>query len=243
MKQRLAVIFFFLLLVYACKKDESLTELDFGYDYQPLEVGYWLEYEVDSIFFDDFNARIDTFHFYRREFFESEFLDLNQETNLRVEQYLKMNAEDAWEIAHVGSYKKTVINLQKMEFDLRYIKLVFPPALGKQWQGHLYINVGNQPSLEFLDRDRYDWEYTYTKVHEPLSVGAFSFAECLEVQQIDQENLFEKKYSKEIYARNVGMVSKEMMILETQAPPSDVSFIERAQKGFIVRYTIVNYKQ
>lgn len=236
-------IFFLLLLtLFSCKKDEP-GEINLGYDYQPLEVGHWVEYQVDSIFFDDFNERIDTFTFFRRELLESEFADLNGEPNFRVEQSVKSNIDDAWQIIHVASFKRTAINLQKVENDLRFVKFAFPPMVGKSWQGHIFINTGGQASLEYLDRERFDWTYRFTSVGEPMSMGGFNFSETAEIVQIDEENLFEKKFSKEIYAKNVGLISKEMLILETQAPPSGVSFIDRAQKGFIVKYTISNFKQ
>jgi hypothetical protein len=240
---RLLAILFTVFILFSCKKDIDPIDVDLGYEYQPLEVGYWVEYDVDSIFFDDFTGTVDTYFYQRREFFESEFLDLNGETNVRVEQSIRNSPQDAWAISYIGSFKQTTINLQKVEYDLRFIKFAFPPVVGKQWQGHIYINTTDQPSLEYLDRERYEWNFTFTKVNEPAIINGFSFDATAEILQIDQENLFEKKYSKEVYAKNVGMVSKEMIILETQAPPINVPFIDRAEKGFIVRYTISNFKQ
>lgn len=242
MNKYVATLSAIFLVFFACKKGE-VAYVDLGYDYQPLEVGFWVEYKVDSIFFDDFTSSVDTYNYYRREYIESDFTDLNGDVNYRLEQSIKLEENDAWVISYVGSYRRNAINLQKVEYDLRFIKFVFPPMLEKSWQGHYYINTINEPSLEYLDRIRYNWEYKYTTVNEPLNLGGFSFENTSEIIQIDEENLFEKKFSKEIYAKNVGLISKEMLILETQAPPSGVTFIERAQKGFIVKYTIVNFKQ
>lgn len=233
------------VMVLSCSKDDEPTTIDLGYEYQPLEIGYWLEYQVDSVFFNDFNnpPTRDTFQFFLREYFESTFLDLNLDTNIRVEQSVRNQAGMPWTIRHIASYKRTPINLQKVEHDLRYVKFAFPPSVGKNWQGHIYINVIDQPVLEFLDRTRYDWEYRFTAVNEPLTVGSFQFDSTATILQIDEENLFEKKFSEEIYAKNVGLVSKEMIILETQAPPSSVPFIDRAETGFMVKYTLTDFKQ
>jgi hypothetical protein len=238
----ITISIFVLLTLFSCKKGE-VADIDLGYDYQPLEVGFWVEYEVDSFFFNDFTSTVDTYHYFRREYIESEFEDLNGDINYRLEQSIKLEENAPWVISYIGSYRQTAINLQKVEYDLRFIKLAFPPKLGKSWQGHSFINAINQPSLEYLDRTRFNWLYTYKTVNQPLEIGGFSFENTAEIVQIDEENLFEKKFSKEIYAKNVGLISKEMLILETQAPPSGVTFIERAQKGFIVKYTITNFKQ
>lgn len=234
-----------IFLGLSCNKDDDPKIIDLGYDYQPLEIGYWLEYQVDSIFFNDFNdpPTRDTFKFQLREYFESTFLDLNGDTNIRVEQSIRNEEGIPWAIRHIASYKRTSINLQKVEYDLRYVKFAFPPIEGKNWQGHIFINVIDQPVLEFLDRNRYDWNYRFTSVNQPLTLGVFNFDSTATILQIDEENLFEKKFSKEIYAKNVGLVSKEMIILETQAPPSGVPFIDRAEKGFIVKYSLTDFKQ
>ncbi|MDB4104209.1 hypothetical protein N9545_01625 [Salibacteraceae bacterium] len=47
----------------ACKRNNQIQEVDFGYDYLPLYQGAWIEYDVDSIVYDDFNASVDTFSF------------------------------------------------------------------------------------------------------------------------------------------------------------------------------------
>lgn len=234
-----------ILLVLSCSKDDEPATVDLGYDYQPLEIGYWLEYQVDSIFFNDFNdpPTRDTFAFELREYFESTFLDLNGDTNIRVEQSVRSEQGTSWVIRHIASYKRTSINLQKVEYDLRYVKFAFPPSQGKNWEGHIFINVIDQPVLEYLDRTRYNWNYTFSAVNQPLTISAFNFDSTATITQIDEENLFEKKFSEEIYAKNVGLVSKEMIILETQAPPSSVPFVDRAEKGFIVKYTLTDFKQ
>lgn len=234
-----------IILGFSCNKDDEPTTIDLGYEYQPLEIGYWLEYQVDSIFFNDFNdpPTRDTFQFQLREYFQSTFLDLNGDTNIRVEQSIRIDQGTSWAIRHIASYKRTSINLQKVEYDLRYVKFAFPPSVGKNWQGHIFINVIDQPVLEYLDRTRYDWNYRFTSVNQPLTLGVFNFDSTATILQIDEENLFEKKFSEEIYAKNVGLVSKEMIILETQAPPSSVAFIDRAQKGFIVKYSLTDFKQ
>lgn len=234
-----------IILGFSCNKDDEPTTIDLGYEYQPLEIGYWLEYQVDSIFFNDFNdpPTRDTFQFQLREYFESTFLDLNGDTNIRVEQSIRIDQGTSWAIRHIASYKRTSINLQKVEYDLRYVKFAFPPSVGKNWQGHIFINVIDQPVLEYLDRTRYDWNYRFTSVNQPLTLGVFNFDSTATILQIDEENLFEKKFSEETYAKNVGLVSKEMIILETQAPPFSVAFIDRAQKGFIVKYSLTDFKQ
>lgn len=233
-----------LVALSACKEESFKDEADFGYAYLPSDLDYWQEYEVDSIFYDDVStpSTIDTSHFYIREYYESQFLNASGEENIRVEQYRKQNITDAWYLYQVGSVQVNANSFQRNFKDLRFLNLIFPIRQGVEWQGHSYIDAFDEASLEYLDPNKYDWSYEYLEVDLPYNLSNFSFDSCLFVLQIDEENLFEKKYSKEIYARGVGLVEKEMIILNTQAPPSGASFFERAESGFIYKQTLINYK-
>lgn len=233
----------FVVFFAHCKKTEPNT-VDLGKDYFPAEIGFWQEYQVDSITFSDFTnpVSVDTASYQIKEMIESSFLDLNLEENFRIEQF-KKNSSTGYSIENIFSLKPTVTNMQKVENDLRYVKMVFPVTENKNWKGNLYIDVTDEPTLDFLNTEKYPWEYVYSSVNETLQIGTFTFDSCVTVIQIDEENLFEKKYSKEIYAKNVGLVYKELIILETQLPPSSASFIERAENGFILKYTILDYKK
>lgn len=121
--------------------------------------------------------------------------------------------------------------------------MIFPPKKDKTWHGNAYINVEDESTLEYYNPEKYDWEYTYTEVNIKKVFGGQTFENCIVITHIDEENLFEKKYSTEIYAKDVGLVYKELLILRTQAAPSNAPFIERAENGFILKYTISNYKK
>lgn len=232
-----------LIFLSNCKKDTVKT-VDLGKDYFPLEIGFWQEYKVDSVTFSDFTdpVSIDTASYYLREIIESDYLDITNDTNYRVEQF-KRYENTSWEINNIFSQKATSMNIQKVENDLRFVKFVFPPEENKTWNGNIYLDVIDEPSLDFYNPNKFEWEYTMTAIDKNLQVGEFTFESCVTIVQIDEENLFEKKYSKEVYAKNVGLVYKELMILETQAAPSNAQFIERAENGFILTYTITDYKQ
>ncbi len=240
----LGIILFLTLLATSCKKDSFTAESDFGYAYQPGELGHWVDYEVDSFYFSDITipATIDTAHYYIREFLDMSYTDASGAEVIRVEQYKKYNLNDPWIIDEVGSFKLSKENFQRYFKDLRFMNLLFPVRDDNEWQGNIFLNVNNEATLEYLDDSKYDWRYRYTYSNEPIQIGSFLLDSCLQVIQIDEENLFEKKYSEEIYARGIGLVSKEMIILNTQAPPSSQPFLERAQSGFILRYKLIDYK-
>lgn len=244
MLRKYSILFFGLSFLLACKKESFQEPQDFGFNYQVRELGHWVDYQVDSIVYSDITdpATVDTFSYFIRESIESSFTDASGNENLRVEIYKKYALNDAWTLNQVGSFLIKKDNFQRNFQDLRFISLTFPVRIGREWQGNVFLDVLNEPSLEFFDDSKYNWTYYYAEVDVPKSLGSFSFDSCATIIQIDEENLFEKKYSNEVYARNVGMIQKSLIILNTQAPPSGASFFERAESGFILNYTLIDYK-
>jgi len=239
-----AFIWLFLIFLLGCKEASFRDESDFGYNYQPKTEGHWVEYMVDSTTYNDVTSppTIFTTTFYLREEIDSVFQDASGEDNILVTQYRKENLSDSWDVYQVGSFKISESSHQRYFNDLRFISLIFPVSEGREWQGHSFLNVDNEPTLEYLDDARYDWNYQYTAVDEVVVIDSFTLDSCLTVLQIDEENLFEKKFGQELYARNIGLVSKELVVLNTQAPPSGASFIDRAESGFIVSWRLRVYK-
>ena len=74
------------LLLGACNKDQ-IAPPDLGYDYVPLEVGAWYEYKVDSVVFDEFNNRVDSFELELRDEIVEVFDDLDGRDAYRIERF------------------------------------------------------------------------------------------------------------------------------------------------------------
>lgn len=240
----LYAILILVLLFSSCKKETFAPDSDFGYNYQPSTLGHWVEYAVDSTIYNDITSppTITTSSYFIREEIDTTYIDASGVSNVIIAQYRKNNINDAWNLIQAGSFKLSDDNFQRYFNDLRFMNLIFPVREGREWPGHSFLDVQDEPTLEYLDDTKYDWNFTYTDVDESLSIDSLNIDSTLTVIQIDDENLFEKKFSKEQYARNIGLISKELLILNTQAPPSGASFIDRAESGFIVNWRIIDYK-
>ena len=60
MKNSFRIILLIAIFSFSCEKDsEDNVTPDLGYAYAGLEVGQYVIYDVDSIFYDDFNSTID----------------------------------------------------------------------------------------------------------------------------------------------------------------------------------------
>jgi len=236
MKHFFSILFLSILisgLFYTCKKTDNYT-VDYQYEYFPLDSGrYWI-YKVDSIRFQDKIG--DTVSFYVKEYVESYYPDNEGRPTARIERSRSNDSMATWAITDIWFANRTQITGEKSEENLRFVKLLFPPEVGQTWKGNQYIQVTN--SIEWME----DWNYELQTLHEAATIGNINFDSTLFVLQHDNQrdypNLFEKTYSTETYAANVGLVYKELMNLGKQDPAATWS---EPKEGFILRMTIVDY--
>ncbi|TVR77077.1 MAG: hypothetical protein EA412_12375 [Chitinophagaceae bacterium] len=234
---RIYILFIFIIGL-ACSFQSCDREDDFKPDfkraYMPLEVGYYVIYDVDSITYDDFFSppRVDTATYQLKEYIESSFEDLEGRLSFRIERHRRPNENAAWEVKNVWFATEDDTRVERVEDNIRFIKLIFPPREGESWAGHQYVQTTEE--LAFMA----DWEYQYENVDMPFELNGHFFDSTLTVHQRDRDILIEKVYAKEKYAKNVGLIYKEWLFLKKQnvaAPWSEAS------SGFIYTKRIADY--
>lgn len=209
-------IFFILLIgissIYSCKKEKS-QEVDMGYSYFPDKVGSFVVYDVDSFFYNDFSDHIDTFKFQLKEKVESVFMDNQNRPTLRIERFVKFYdpkkpySDIPWKIRNAWAANLTGSSAERVEENIRYVKLIFPVSSTASWNGN------SQNTLEPVN-------YSYLFADQPLKIGKMAFDSVLQVNQQDETNLISKKFYIEKYARHVGLTYKH--VIDVQSQPDGV---------------------
>jgi len=189
----------FILAVAGCKKDTP-TQVDVGYSYIPGTVGSWVVYDVDSIVFNLFNASIDTHTYQIREIIESTYLDAQDRETMRIERYRRGSTTGSWKIKDVWAANKLDTRYERVEENVRYVKLVFPVNNGQIWDGNS-TNVNET------------WDYVYTDSGVPKTINGSYFASCLTVAQKTYGDGIDTLYFVEMYAKDVGMIYKKAVAL------------------------------
>jgi hypothetical protein len=228
-KKLTLLLILFSLLFIACKKDQETVSYDNGYAYFPVTTGSYVVYDVDSIRYDDFKGTIDTFKFELKEVIESEYLDNSDRNTLRIERYKKFPGQ-SWVLTDVWSANRNASNAEKVEENVRYVKLSFPITKSKKWNGNAFNSEG-------------EMEYKYSEVHSALTIGSLSFDSTITVQQEADSNLIEKRVKTEIYAKNVGLVSKRYIDVacKDSVINFNLPFDKRITTGVKVTYTIKDF--
>ncbi|MFN4235130.1 MAG: hypothetical protein ACK4IK_10030 [Bacteroidia bacterium] len=222
MKNKKHILFYVTTLIIiksfiiSCKKEKGQAP-DLGYNYYPTTIGWFIEYEIDSIVYNDFTNSIDTTHYYLKEVIESEIESDIEIPSFRIERYKRKNINENWLISDVWFGIKSNNNFIKVEENIKYVKLIFPVKNGARWNGNNYNTQGEQI-------------YEYENKDEAFILENSKFDSTVIVKQFENINLIEKQEYKEVYARNIGLIYKEMIDLKTEVNGSIKSGYRYYQK-------------
>jgi hypothetical protein len=209
-----------LFTVTSCK-EESTDPLTIDMSYYPLEAGRYIIYDVDSTGYSSFDGSIITSSYQIMEELDSPFIDNEGNEAFRIIRSRRESESSAWRVTDIWTTNLTDHTAEKVEENLRFIKLDFPVNLHRRWYGNAKIQADS--SLEWLN----GWVYEYTSVHEPLAINGNTFDSTLTVVQHDEQNLIEQVIYIEQYAAGVGLIYKKEQQTETQPGfPTDGFLIE-----------------
>jgi len=215
------------VFIFSCSKDEEEIVVPYlGYDYAGLEVGKYVIYDVDSFFYDDFNDLIDSSFYQVKEEVDSKFLDLEGDDAFKIVRYRKESDTTNWVLIDVWSSKLATTNFQKVEENVRFLKLIFPINLNETWNGNALNNEGER-------------SYTYTGVNQAETIGGNVLSNVHTVLQFEEINLIEEKVYQEKYAKGIGMVYKKSVDV-TKEYNSSTGLFERSL-GLDVTMTLSSY--
>jgi hypothetical protein len=215
------ILCFSAIYMTGCKEDAIIApEISYTQYFQD-KVGTYILYNCDSIVYDDFNGTVDTFRFQIKEYYESEFTDNSGRKAIRIERK-KRDDTTSWFIKDVWSLVKTSKQVEKVEEDVRFIKLNFPVKSGKVWNVNALNSLGDQ-------------EVEYQEVHKPFSTGTLSFDSTITVVNTDPVNLISEFRNTEVFAMNVGLVYKRFVDVDYVVPTPEI------KKGVVFTMSAVEF--
>ncbi|NND94961.1 MAG: hypothetical protein HKN45_08845 [Flavobacteriales bacterium] len=201
MKIKTALIFILSVSFFLTSCEEEDVIIDPGYDYFPVELGRYVDYRVDSVYHDLPAGVQDTFQFYVREFIDSTFFDAESRPTNRIQRLYKDDLSADWVLKDIWVANRVSTSAQKVEENVRFVKLVFPVEPDVTWDGNAQ-NINEE------------WQYEYSDLFIPKTIGDSTYTQTITVIQRDRENLLEREYAKEVYGLGVGMVYKQLDTLK-----------------------------
>ena len=242
MKKALLISILTLVTLSGCYKEDDLLPL-IGYDYFPIELGKFVEYKVDSIWQDDVIGPIGSAEasYFLQDVNESNFTDEEGRPAIRVERYWKQTETGQFsKIKDVWSRTRTANVAEQNEENVIFIKHNFPIREGKTWDGNRRNILQTLQELYLQNGIPEVWEYQYQNVHQPYTINGFTFDSTVTVVQLDRPANFGLSiFAQEVYAKNVGLVHKQLYIhdiQQSQTSPSDKDSV-----GFTFDMVVTDY--
>jgi hypothetical protein len=198
MNRLLYILFASITILFGCKKSGNET-INYYYNYFPLELDAWVEYDVLEIIHSELGS--DTSVYELKEITTEEFLDGEGRLTYRIERYWRTDSNASWVMKDVWYSNKTKTTAEKVEENVRFTKMIFPINTSKYWNGNAYNNME-------------EWEYSYDSLHKPKLINNLSFDSTITVIQRDNENVVKYEKVKEVFAIDIGLIYKSYIDLD-----------------------------
>lgn len=239
---------YFLLLtatLVSCSKESTTLSFEDARQYYPLKTGKYIIYRVDSIVYVNLGTKKEI-----KSAIVQEKIDSTEKDNLgrlcyKIVQTTRNSVDtNKWEFS--GTYRviPTTRGIEVIQHNQRFIKLVSPVIKDFKWMGNAYINTTGNTELSYLN----NWEYNYQEIGTPQKINNVTFSDCINVLQSNDttgnpanRNFFsEINYSREIYARDIGLIFKEINY-EVWQPPNgnNAGYFEKGSFG--LKFSILRY--
>lgn len=232
-----------IVLAVSCKKETESLNFDYGYNYFPDDSGSYVIYKVDSTIYNDFDPTKlkRKSSIYLKEIVTEHYIDNLGRDAKKLERYTTDSLNHPWLFDRVWYFVKSTTNVEQVEDNIRYIKLTFPVTVGNTWKGNKYNELNHFPftDLKFTTTN-FDWTYTLTGVNESYVNGAINTDSTITVLQVNDSSNVQKVYALERYARNIGLVYKELWRLDAQLV-DDQNYEDNAVFGFILKQYAIQY--
>ena len=243
-------------LAFACGERQTIQPDPFDvsqYTYFPLEIGKFVEYQVDSIVYDFASGGStiqDSSRTYARELVADTLRDNSGELRYLIERYERPTENTPWKFKNTITATKTTAQAVRTEENWRFLKLVFPMDRRSEWDGNIWIDKSREIEIAGERMRPFgNWVYEVDSIDVQASVGQFSFDSTLLVTEADDSNVIERRFSRVRYAKHIGVVWREQWILDSQycnqtPPPGDCDtrpWEQKAEKGFILRQTVIAF--
>jgi len=193
----LPLLFLFVFLAVACKKDSLSSdrhEILSGWIH--FKEGGRLLYRVDSITYRRDKAIPDTFSFDYMEIVDTMYHDNTEELVARIKIITRKDSLDFWQFKRMYYAKTTNKFYERVEENVRLLKMSFPPAEDAFWN----LNSRNNLPPAML---------SYRTLYEPY-VGTYLKADStLTVVGKEINNALEKYNYLEVYGKGIGMMYRE----------------------------------
>ncbi len=236
-----------LLTLSQCKKSTATVQSAALTDYLQLQPGKYITYRLDSTLFTNFGTQTTTVSYQAKDIIDTLITDALGRPSWRVIRYLRDTAgTQSWVTDQTYMITATREDVEVVDNNLRFIKLVLPVVNGYSWPGNSYIDVTTDTFnvVNYLQ----GWNYYYDSLGMPFVTPFGTVDSTLTVIQqpdvtngdfTDPSRYSERNYSVEVYAKGIGLINKRFLHQEYQPPNGGTSV--GSTSGYGLNLTMIDH--
>lgn len=229
------------LLLFGCAKQTEEPGFSDGATFFPVYQGLERVYQSDSIIWSNNGTDIDTLHSFIKEVIGDSLSGSDGKTWVILQRYYSKDSVN-WVPIHSWQIQIGAGRVVLMEENIPFIKMVFPFREGTRWSGNAlfdedrYIQLGGERMQPYQD-----WRYRVS-LEEPDIPCAKGQCQVVRVDQVDASTLLDRRLSVEYYGAGIGLIKKEMVILDGDGTRPNDPWDKKAKKGFTHTLRLLQYK-
>lgn len=189
------------LCVLSCDTQEHISRPDTDPEYFPLSRGFYQIYDVEEI---KYTLGVpETLKYELKVAVADSFINSTGKYTYVLKRNRRSVGSSAWELLETWSAEVRNNEAIVTEGSTPYVVMAFPAITNRAWNGNAYNNEDNPVTGEKED------VYTIIGKGNSQTVNGSTFNDCVNIVQEDnQEFIVYLDQRSEVYARNVGLISK-----------------------------------
>jgi len=230
----------------SCAKESATVTFPALSDYYPLQTGRVFIYRLDSSIIPISGSELLVKSYHAKDSIADTIRDNMMRLSYRIYRFVTDTLEtQPWQTT--GTFYVTPEE-QTVEFvddnNLRFIKLKQPLRDYFSWDGNSYIETKTATSpYQYLD----GWNYTYQNLGMPYTVEKGTLDNTVTVVQQDETSppgpfdvgsYQQRNYSVEVYAKDIGLIYKELIHWTWQTTPPPAKF---DNDSYGIKLSLIDY--
>ena len=215
-------------MLFGCKKSETEV-VDIGLKYYPTSADFYRIFQVDSIVFNDFTERVDTFQYFIKETIIGNYQVENETRTSVLDQKKRKLVDPFWLDNLSWSFQKDNFTVEENKNNTPKIVLIFPIKTSISW---------NSNTRNSLDQE----EYTITNLKTETILGN-TFNNVITIEKFNETDPLQlnTEIGEEKYAQDVGLIYlyEKRVKRFTTGEVTDIPL----DSGFVLTKKIIEYGQ
>ncbi len=217
-----------------------------GAEYLPLSIGKYMIYRVDSIQYDTMSGQgvvIDTQRLFYKDIVTDTFRNKEQNLVFSIDHLEKKTTNGIFQLKNV--YFMYMDDNQAYRIEENIKKIVFPVPFSKSTNWNAFVDVNNFTKLEIkgetLEPYSDKWNFTVSSLNTTETIEGKTYNNIARFEgKNNQSNTQRNRLSIEKFAPNIGLLYKEIRILDTEIIDK-IDWEKKAQKGFILKQYLIDH--